>query len=289
MAWEGMAVTLKTIPKVTGKGLLPARGLTFQCPPTDAFTVAYAHTHTEYDTMAGRQYSRGMTAQLATVSFDTLVIDYATWVLLDDAPTVETYTTTLRDLVNSGDPFWFTASHEGRIGAGSVSLTDFGPEVHMMATLRNLQVSEKAGEGDTRYLNCEFHQYRQAFVQDKKKGKGSVGARDWPQYAYLYGSGRGTESGGAQIVKSGLTLARLAKHYYHDASLAQQIASANGFGTFGSNDDLTKLPRFKKLADSKHVKVKIPAPPSLAWETIGQAGGELAAGIRLGAAVGGAA
>jgi hypothetical protein len=269
---EGLRVVLDPIPGLTMKGLLPASGFRFMCPPLEEFSQEYGHSHTDYDTLT-YQHSRKGVPQLATFSFDTLAVDAGetedgrlmpTW-LTDATPMdVEDVTLTLRKLVNHGTPFLLTVAHDlPPRGYDNWSLTQVGPEVQLPCTLRTLKVTEKAGEGDARYYSLAFTQYRREEVSTaKKKGKGARGSKiKFPTHAYIYWDGRAIDADGSKIADppaSPLTLARLSRHFYKDATGAKAIAKANAIKGWGANDALIKLPKYKKLKKGQRAKITIP-------------------------------
>jgi hypothetical protein len=258
---EGMRIILQPIPFLTEKGLLPTPdGVVLQCPPLDQFAVAYSHSHNDYETFK-RQQSRAGVPQLATISFDTLVVDWGTYAVNQRAVTEER---TLKDTTNrlkrlclSGTPFQLIATH--------VHHPQKAKNLHKHAewfgnvTLRQFTVTEKAGEGDARYLNVAFTEYREA--TQPKKGKGRPGSAAPPTKVKLYWDGHATDEKGNRLAnppQRPVTLAFLAKHFYKKPELAHRLGQANKLGNWGANDPLINHPRWKHLKRNKFHIIKIP-------------------------------
>src|SRR5687768_16110445 len=189
---EGLLVSLAGIEGMTDKGLL-ASPFYFQCPPLEEFVVEYAHGHTDYDTVGAGEFSRKGGVKLRTTSFDTLFVDWATWTVTSDFPPIESITDELIELTESGSPFLLTVARVATIGGfDGWDLSQAGPELQMPATLRSLRVSEKAGEGDARYLNVSFVEYRDPVVAALRRGKKRrSGGRTFPQTVMMTKTGGG--------------------------------------------------------------------------------------------------
>lgn len=264
MPAEGMRVLLEPIPGLTKAKLLPRRGFMFQLPPLEEFTVNYAHSHTDYETLEAQQ-SRAGVPELATIQFSTLVMDDDRFDVNPLAATVENATEKLRDICLSGTPFLLTAAHQLPSGGYSNWNETFaGPEVQFPATLRSLAVTEKAGEGDARYLNVSFVEYRDA--EQPAAGKGAAAKTTPPTTVKLYWDGHAVDAAGRKLADPPLrpvTLAYLAKKFYKDPGLAQRLGQANSLGNWGASDALMLHPRFKVLKEGKYGKLKIPSKAKL--------------------------
>lgn len=269
---EGLQIKIEPVPELTKPGLVPAEGVYFQCPPLEEFTVEHAHAHTDYDTARIGEMSRKGGRRLKVITFDTLVVDWGTYTLLDQDIEIEDFTRTVREICDSGTPFEFTASHQQPPGGfENWSLETGGPEAHFIATLRNLRVTEKAGEGDARYLNCEFHEYRDPVVGERDLGaprrakpKLPVTGTITPEGVFRYTPPnshtrrevKGTKPLAADPESKAVTLADLARHFYGDPSAGRHIAAANGIKDWGIHTVLIKHARFKKGG-----RLKIPKKP----------------------------
>lgn len=254
---EGLKVALKPIQGVTPSGLLGGKaGIVLQCPPLDAFAVSYAHSHNDYETLSAQQSRKGV-PQLATIQFQTLAVDVASYAVNQDAPSPEAMTARLRALCLSGEPFLLDAYHTHH---GHTPELPGGSEWRGYVTLRQFTATEKAGEGDARYLDVAFTEYRVPKQANTKK-------RDSPPTTVrLYWDGYAVDAGGRELANPPLvqlTLAWLARHYYHAPHLAQRLGQANSLGNWGATDPLIKHPRFKKLKKGAFNKIRIPAEANL--------------------------
>lgn len=260
---EGLRVKLDPIQGMSTPGLLDDAGLLFQCPPTDEFSVDVSHSHTDYETL-DLQHSRKGVPQLQTVSFDTLVVDYGLYVIDDDAPEIEVISETLKLICLSGDPFLLTAAHAlPPRGYTSWSAALAGPEVQWPATLRSLRITEKAGEGDARYLNVNFVEYRPPVQQRQELGKKRPGGRTFPTTARLFADGTARDASDHVLgtpLTDPVTLASLATYFYGDAARGADIQRANGLGDWGRNDPLIFHTKYRKLKSQTPAKLTIPRP-----------------------------
>lgn len=252
-------------------------------------SVEYSHAHSDYETVTDGQYSRPGGVQLRTVSFDTLFVDWGAYTINyredEEPPEVEWLTSRLVGLVESGSPFLLTAAHAFPSGGfQNWDLTEAGPEVQMPATLRTVRVAEKAGEGDARYVNVAFTEYRDPVVPRKGKGRkggaGSPGGRAWPATVLLKVGGSAFDAatrGAVGPEGKPATWTRLAQHYYGPGAskeLARYLAEENGMGNWGLNTPLIERPEFvasiqrwrRKKGDKKgpylDLKLRVPPPPS---------------------------
>lgn len=260
---DGLRVFLEPIPGQSARGILDTAGLLFQCPPLDEFSVDYAHSHTDYETLDNQHSKKGV-PQLRTASFSTLVVDYGLYVVNDDAPEIEVVTDTLLKLTEAGDPFLLTVAHAlPPRGYANWSLTLAGPELQMPATLRTLKVTEKAGEGDARYLDVAFSEYRDPVQSRSALGKRRAGGRSFPTTARLFADGTCRDEAGNAIgapPQRPVTLYELARYFYGDSGAAADIQRANGLGSWGRSDALILAPRYKRLGGRTPAKIAIPKP-----------------------------
>lgn len=248
---EGLRVTMEPIPGVTGEEAFDGRPwFFFQCPPLEEFAVEESYSYSDYDTIGDGQFSRKGGEQLTTVSFDTLLVESGGYTLWDTSadvtpgfyPDVEDMIDWLRSILKAGEPFLLTAAHEiPALGYDSWSLTQIGPELQMPATMRTLRVSEKAGEGDARYVSASFSEYREAVVGRTRSRRGRKAKALTPDYPLLRKSGLAYDKLGRRIgtpPEDPVTLARLARHYYKDEARWRQIAGANNLGAWGATHAL---------------------------------------------------
>lgn len=269
---EGLRVRIQPVPGITDGKLMHGDGFFFQCPPLEEFTVEYAGAHSDYDTAASGQFSRPGGKQLRIASFDTLFVDFATWTVITRPIEIEDLTRKLVKICESCTPFLLTVAHSlPPHGYDTWGQTLAGPELQMLATLRTLKVSEKAGEGDARYVNVSFTEYREPFAEEDAKGKPRHKhyKHHWPKTVLLFHDGTGRDKVTNERIGepplNPITLERLAKHYYHHPNLWRHIADykKNHIKNWGANDQLLDyyLPRRPNRKDWP-IKIRIPRPPN---------------------------
>lgn len=232
---EGKRVILSELAGHTDKKLLP-QPFRFQCPPLEEYTVDFAYAHQDYDTIRDGQYSRKQGRQLRRVSFQTLFVIWGSFVVFDGVWDPQRNANLLKALTESGEPFLLT------IGDGLSSEID----LRFPATLRNYQVSERAGEPDDKYVNVEFTEWRAAKAVRRKLGRGGgaggSGSKRWPVFHKL---------------KRTDTLTHLAKQFYGKPTYARHIGKANGnLAKWGVGTPIVNHKAWKVGQ-----KIKIPSPP----------------------------
>lgn len=203
----GMKITLSKIDKITKEGLLESPYF-FQCSPLESFRVSHSFEHTDYTTIKGQTFSRKSSKGLRTIQFQTLIVDWGSFVNVD-VYDFSDLTDTLVKVCESGSPVKLTVDRGDD--------TSFAMDV----TLRQFDVEEKAGEPDARYFDVTFTEWRDAYVVRKAK---------WPARHKLV---------------RGDTLSSLATKYYGKPTLARIIAKANKITTFGFNTEIVKSKKWK--------------------------------------------
>lgn len=197
---DGLVIVLAADPDLTERGLT-TRGealnkpLVFQCPPLETFSTNFGFSHSDYDTVYGGQISRKGGRQLRTITFDTLLVDWGSYIVSEipahgggHASAMHHMSRRLIDICESGSPFEFDAFHAaGLVDDLEVDVSSMR-EISFTATLRSLRVEERHGEGDTRYLNVSFTEYVDPVVRARKLG--SHTPRDRGSSALDYGVGR---------------------------------------------------------------------------------------------------
>jgi hypothetical protein len=278
LAREGLRVKIEPIPGVTKKGLIPRDGFYFQCPPLEEFGTDYAHSHTDYDTPTKGQFSRKGGRTLRTVSFDTLVVDQGSFTILGRDVEIEEFCDRLVKICERGDPFIFTVAHQmPPRGYASWGRTLAGPEIQMEATLRTVRISEKAGEGDARYIGLSVVEYREPFVSQRKLGEAAgedSKGRDWPKVVLLKRDGRAEDKDTGIALGDHplqpLTLALLAKKFYSEPKWWAFIAEyrKNRINNWGPNDQLVQYFDEQRRTKDWPVKIHVPKPPDgeFEWE-----------------------
>jgi hypothetical protein len=239
---EGLQVQLSRIPGITPKNLLE-RPYFFQCPPLSEVSYEYGYDHNDYQTVREGTFSRKSGRRLRAVTFATLVVDWGLFTLrsADEDMTIEEHTEALQELSESGDAFMLTMSHRfsgWSIGPnGRWSLTMAGPEAEFPVTLRSLRVTEREGEGDARYLDVSFTEYRDPVVGGKHKGKKKKrperkGSLEFPvtgrlttDGAFMWttsDSGKNRATATLFYTAKNVTLAQLAQRFYGKPEYARR-------------------------------------------------------------------
>lgn len=268
---EGLRVKLDPIPGVTPKKLMPRNGFYFQCPPLDEFGTEYAFSHTDYDTPVKGQFSRKGGRQLRIATFDTLVVDQGLFTIIQRDIHIEDFNERLVKICERGDPFVLTVAHQmPPHGYDTWGQTLAGPELQMEATLRSVKIAEKAGEGDARYLNVSFVEYREPFVAESALGKPKRrNHKSWPKVVLLKKDGsaevKGTNKHIGRPPLKPVTLHQLARDMYHEPRLWEFIGTfrKNKIRNWGANDSLVDY-----FTDVRHLrnwpaKIHIPKPPDV--------------------------
>jgi hypothetical protein len=155
---KGMIIVWSEIPNLTKAGVLSS-GFVFQCAPSpDEFPVAYSWQWTDFGTLDGMD-SNPNYALLTTITWSTLVVDE---MLAPEPvgnpgqaplPTIKR----IKEIGDSMTPFqmqagtpgmWKEWEPLGRDGSAAIAVT-----------LRNFNVTERAGEPDARYLTITVTEF----------------------------------------------------------------------------------------------------------------------------------
>ena len=259
---EGLKVTMEPIPGQTNPDLLGRNGIFLQTPPIDNFPIEYGHSHTEYQTIREGQFSRKGGRNLRTTTFDALVLDYATWAFYNGVD-VEDITAKLIEICESGEPVLLTVAHDlPGLGYENWNRVAAGPELQWPATLRTLRVEERAGEGDARYTNLSFSEYRDPdvsrFAMGRKGGK-------LPATVTLYMDGSATDDHGKRIGNPPLepvTLHLIARFYYGDPARWGSLARANAIKNWSGSDALVYYPGYRSMLLKGGKRKPIPSDTS---------------------------
>jgi hypothetical protein len=222
---DGLQITLKKIKGMTDPDVLqhPFR---FQCPPMDTFSRSYSYTYTDYNAISQGQFSRPSGVDLASVTFQTLFVDFdAPWSNLRGTPEAQNasldpqqMTQQLLKILRRGTPFELIVGQRALWNSNDVH---WGPANGNAATLRTLDIEERAGEIDARYVNVGFTEFRTAELVRKGLGDGDGKNRD-PK--------RGRDLPTSVVIKVGdnTTLTDLARKYYGSTAEWRSIAKRNG-------------------------------------------------------------
>lgn len=250
----GMRVILAPIPGLTKKGIMvdgsgKPRSFRFQIPPLESFTRSLAFAHSDYDTLRLGQHSRPGGKQLESIRFQTLIVDmdvpwavypntqefnrtfgpgYST--LRDEMWNLLNITDQLEEILESGSPVKLYAGQPVLWQGGG---GESGWDVNMPVTLRSLNIEERAGEPDARYIDVEFVEYRSLKLNRRrlgKAGKAKKTSAKRPAVVEIYADGRAFDMNTeTQIATKAhpVTLYALAKRYFGDPSWATLIVRAN--------------------------------------------------------------
>lgn len=280
-----MAAVLSASPR-TKPGLL-AVPFYFQTGPLEMFGYDTTTNWTDYSTLGGHQFSRGVDRGLTAYQFDTIFTDY---LMRDDLPVaLQAYVANLTALGLppssldgiSSHPFFALPSERLRqlrviqdamtpvvLTMGDTSVLRApaaggavvgGHDLSVEVTLRVVHSEERHGETDAIYAQVQATQF----------GVPSLGTTT------KRGGAKGAEGGDAKLTIKSLdsarcTVSRLAKHYYGDASKTAVIYQRNKpwLSEFTKDENLraiaagtvtqtTRMKRLKALL-AKHPQIIIP-------------------------------
>lgn len=269
---EGLRVSIRRVRGLTPKGLL-LTPFYFQAPPLDTFSVTNAYTHTDYDTVRAGQHDRPSGLQLRTVQFNSLFVDTDyDWTVVrskrwnpirssakereklgyitgeEYVPNPLLLTKELRRVLRSGSPFRLIVQHPPRLWGHRVY------EVNMLATLRELQVEERAGELDARYVNVSFTEHRTPSLQRRGQGTQPRGSHSLPATVTIAVSGQ-IDIPHVKNDPAKINMHWLAKWFYGSASEWRWIAKANKpLEDWAPDRNLVILAQKRK----RDLKIKVP-------------------------------
>jgi hypothetical protein len=250
--FSGAGLQVRLIPIVgwTDKKLMPGE-FHFQCPPLEEFKRSYVQNWNDYDSLAGPR-SRPQSRALTQIQFSTLfvgLLDHShgySWTVVDPAPinfdprfeakapNAHVYTDMLYDVLRAATPF--------RLVVGNPNLWN-RPDLDMAATLRQLDVAERAGEVEARYAEVTFVEFRDPDLELPSLGD------------FAKTRGENVTLRIVNLKEDRRTLAQLALWYYGDPTRWREIVAANPFlkGT-GQNVNV----RQKFLKSKTHRSITIP-------------------------------
>jgi hypothetical protein len=177
---EGLRVELRAIPGVTSRDSgLYDKPYRFQAPPLETFRVDSAIAVNDYSTVQNGIYTQMGDKELTVVSFSTLsTIAPEPWVVNPRDWNLKRRSRRLRRILSSKSPFRLVAWHPAK-GRHRVV------ELNMKATLRSLGIEERAGEGDAKYYDVEFVQWRDPIQRRKRrKARGRGNREDSGAFTY---------------------------------------------------------------------------------------------------------
>lgn len=233
-AVPGTHVILRPIKGLTNKEVLPA-AFSFQVPPIGDITQTIAGSHGENETVGRVQVSRFSSASLRTATFPSLVIDDAPWwSYYDEIPDIHALIAQLRAVVRQGEIFQLVVTNR--------SLYDT-PDINWPATLRSLEITERPGEPDVRYLSFSFSEFADAEIGTKK-----------------YAAPGNSKSRTPATLKTKTlppgrrTMHAIAKFYYGSAEKWRHLVKANAWlGKVSPSKDLRTYAK-------AHPSIRVPKP-----------------------------
>ena len=274
---EGKRVLMRRAP-MTHKGVLD-QPFFFQVPPLDELTISSAFNFTDYTNIARITLSRPDAAALRTLTVNSMFLDWEASFAVhhrgeparpDRNPdTVDTrragidvtsgvgmaafrdsrtitrnvhfmrprsplyQVDRLRAVLMKGTPFW--------LYVGDVEVWGRW-DLRMLATLRQLDVSDRAGEPDTRYISAQFVEYRRprGLSRDERTPKYHP---KLPLRVRVYEDGYWSAPGSIDTRHRDAppTLHNLATLYYGSPGKWRLIAKANGITNWPASKDLKLL------------------------------------------------
>ena len=254
---EGVRVQMTRARGLTKKGLLmlPFR---FQMPPSDEWSTSAAVTWSDYDTIGGDTLSRAGATGLKTISFSTLALDYEVdWAVFHRGTTAEPaephtplyVRDSLEELMEAKTPF--------NLQVGNPSAWDRW-DLEMLATLRSVDYTERAGEPDARYIGVAFTE----FVRPKLYRQGLPYHPVLPVTVTASRDGTAHDSQGHRMGDTAshpVTLNSLAREYYGSVAKWRLIAKANNaWANYNPSRPLKDAPKGRTM------KLKIPKAPHAA-------------------------
>lgn len=264
---DGLLVAIYAIPHLTDPDLLKVPFF-FQCPPLDTFWRSYAYDYSTYQTLRHGEMASPQGVRLTVVSFATLFLAYQSDATFAVTPAPMDATRELIRILKTGTPFGLSASnHElwpaGKDALGSKYDVHMGPSSGNAAVLTSLDVEERAGEIDARYVNVSFQEYKDPRITRRRLGRGknrtANRGRKVPTTVYIDQKGTARLEGGHEVVRDA-DLRKLAKHFYGEQAQWRtiQAVKANGLKGVQGSTDLGSVA--KKRKDTS-IKVRIPMLP----------------------------
>lgn len=249
---DGLRIIMKRMPGFTPRGLLPTPFL-FQVPPMENFKRAHGHNFVDYETLRG-EMSRASGRKLIAMAFTSMVLDWKPeWSLIHTEgwiPNPIEISEQLVKISEQGSPFLFTAGQPRLWGRYDI--------LDLPMTLRTIEVDERAGEIDARYLDVSFVEHRTPdMLTSKSKGKAKKRHSDkLPTWVQVNENGSARDRNGHRF-PSPATLHKLARHFYGSASRWTLIAKRNGMRDYAPTRSLGEWARTHRGRD----KLQIPPLP----------------------------
>jgi hypothetical protein len=263
MQGDGVQVSLYAIPELTDKRVLK-EPFYFQAPPLEQLTQQYRYNWTTFSTVSKGEFSRPSGRALSSLPLSTVFVDYdAIWTNLRQTRTLGAQPINTQNIARnpagryknvnpiqmvrklillqrSGTPFELIVGQHRLWGQQDVH---WGPTNKNAAVITDLQVEERAGEIDARYVTVTFQEYRSAGLNTR--GVLELRGRNYPKTVKV---GRAAT----------FTLQDIAREAYGEGSAWRRIAKANGINWPGG-EPLGEW--ITKRGENQHI-VQVPKPPS---------------------------
>lgn len=280
---EGMLVTMYSLKGITAADVLKTP-FYFQCPPIDDVTRSYAYDWQTYNTLRRGEMMQAAGRRLATISFGTLFVDQTySWTFQRkygsvpdpqnnlNYPNPQKMARELVQIMHSGTPFGLSVTHPKLWKRADIH---WATKHGNAAVLQSVDVSERAGELDTRYVNVSFQEYRDPKIRRRAQegqGRDESRGRDLPVTVVVHkdstaGVRDGERDGDEGKTFKDVTLRKLAKFYYGEQSLWRDLAKANGIKNFSGDRPLGEYVKRRK---EKQIKVKVPKMRAV-WKATGE-------------------
>jgi hypothetical protein len=247
---EGLHARFRAIRGLTPRAVLRAP-LILPVVIGDEFTVEEEALWEEFDTVGAGRFAQAAAgdhaAALHTVSPEAMSMTWDPGFLVNPDVTMEHVKKELQRILRRRAIFDLLVLNKPK--------GEFA-EFAGYATLRRLSISLKRGEADARYLSMDLSSHRQISAVERSHGSAS----NLPT---------------TTTITDDTTLRNLADHYYGNGSEWRLIAAVNGISSWGSEDPLVKMGRYK-VGD----RIKIPEQPGKSGGTVAEKNGVLIAGAK---------
>jgi hypothetical protein len=227
----GLHARLRRVSDVTPRTVLRT-AFTLPVVIGDEFTIEEEALWEEFDTVSAGRFAQAAAGKLgqalSTFTSESLTMTWDPKWMVAPGQQPEKVLRTLRKILHERAVFDLLI-----VNKPSADFAEFAG----YATIRRLAIVLKRGEPDTRYLQMDLSSHRRMSSRRRRHGRAS----NLPTTATLDAND---------------TLRSLASHYYGTGELWRLIAKANGIDSWGSEDPLVKMGRYK-VGD----RIKIPERP----------------------------
>lgn len=236
---DGQWVVLSAIPGFTSPKVLKTQ-FRFQCAPLETMPQDYQWSWDDYPTIGSGYHSNPQYPLLGTFSFQSLFLDADYRYRFAQVKNVHVLgmVEALKAIGDTLTPFQLNFGQPPLWGVWDVAIP---------VTMRTLHVEERAGEMDARYFTVSFTEYADAPVHNV------VAATPTGSNTKALQQGVLANLDTSQLPASLDTMAKIAKHYYHETTSWRVIAKASGLSAVSANEDLRV--KYGKMKPPAHVIV----------------------------------